>query len=399
MTTLKRAVPRILTRQQLYDLVWERAVSKVAPELGISDVALRKQCKKHGIPLPDAVYWGRRHAGRPVARVPLPAAPDGQTENVYIQGGGTPAPQRVQDAVAAALEKPPVLAVPNALHSLVARTISLAKKAKPDERSVIARLGPEAFQIRVPPQSLERVGKLLNMIVRNALARGYRFASGKEGVDVLVDGEAIDFAIIQPMRQSRHVETEEERRGVERWDARNRGRWDSWEGRPTIPRYDYTPSGGLSLEIGGWSRYPGAQNRFVDSRATVLEDRVGDILVALAARAAAIKVAREEVAERQRQYALDEQRRQAAARQARFEEQRVAYLAQKLSQRDERDRLRSFVEELDLAALLKDEVAALFLAWAQERLDRLEASVSAAGISGELQGNEAFEALIPPAVS
>ncbi len=44
----------VLTRQQLYDMIWEHAVSKVAPELGISDVALRKQCVKHAIPLPDA---------------------------------------------------------------------------------------------------------------------------------------------------------------------------------------------------------------------------------------------------------------------------------------------------------------------------------------------------------
>lgn len=259
---------RIITRHELYELVWERAVSKVAPDLGISDVALRKQCRKHGIPLPDAVYWGRRYAGRPVLRPALPPAPDGQPETVVIAGGHKPAPKPVQDAVAAATRTPPLVAIPETLHPLVARTISLAKKAKLDERGVIARLGPDAFRLRIPPQSLERVGKLLNLIVRNALARRYRFESGKEGVDVVVDGEAIDFALIQPMRQSRHVETEEERRRVERWDARNRGRWDNWDTRPTIPRYDYTPSGGLSLEIGGWSRYPGAQHRFVDTRAT-----------------------------------------------------------------------------------------------------------------------------------
>ena len=61
----------VLTRQQLYNMIWERAVSKVAPELGISDVALRKHCVKHAIPLPDATYWGRLHAGRPVKRKPL----------------------------------------------------------------------------------------------------------------------------------------------------------------------------------------------------------------------------------------------------------------------------------------------------------------------------------------
>jgi hypothetical protein len=49
---------RIFTRQQLHDLIRERAVLKVAPELGISDVELRKRCIAHAIPLPDAVYTG-----------------------------------------------------------------------------------------------------------------------------------------------------------------------------------------------------------------------------------------------------------------------------------------------------------------------------------------------------
>lgn len=40
----------VLTRQQLYDMIWEPAVSKVAPEFGISGVALREQCVKHAIP-------------------------------------------------------------------------------------------------------------------------------------------------------------------------------------------------------------------------------------------------------------------------------------------------------------------------------------------------------------
>lgn len=389
----------MMTRLELYELVWERAVSKVAPELGISDVALRKQCRKHGIPLPDAVYWGRRHAGRPVSRPPLPPGPERQSETVVIAGGHKPAPKPVQDAVVAAARTAPLVTIPDTLHPLVTRTLSSAKKAKLDERGVITRLGPDAFRLRVPPQSLERVGKLLNVIVRNALARGYRFESGKEGVDVVVDGEAIDFALIQPMRQSRHVETEEERRRVERWDARNRGRWDNWESRPTIPRYDYAPSGGLSLEIGGWSRYPGAQHRFVDTRATMLEERVHDILVAFAAWSAAIKVAREEAAERHRQLVLEQERRAEAARQARHEEQRVAYLQGKLAQRDERDRLRSFLEELKAASAPEDDALSGFLTWLAQRLARLEAGVSPEAIAGEVQAIEAFNALRPAEAS
>lgn len=76
----------VLTRQQIYDMIWERAVWKVAPELGISDVALRKHCVKHAIPVPDATYWGRKHAGKPVERKPLGPAPAGYGDQIVIDG-------------------------------------------------------------------------------------------------------------------------------------------------------------------------------------------------------------------------------------------------------------------------------------------------------------------------
>ena len=40
------------TRQELYDLVWTKPVTKLAPEFGISDVGLGKICRRHIIPLP-----------------------------------------------------------------------------------------------------------------------------------------------------------------------------------------------------------------------------------------------------------------------------------------------------------------------------------------------------------
>ena len=44
---------QIFIRQELYDLVWTLAVSKVAPAIGISDVARRKQYAKHGNSVTD----------------------------------------------------------------------------------------------------------------------------------------------------------------------------------------------------------------------------------------------------------------------------------------------------------------------------------------------------------
>ena len=72
----------------------------MAPELGISDVALRKQCVKHVIPLPDATYWGRLHAERPIKRTPLVAAPKGVSDRIVIDARAKPpAPEPVEAAI------------------------------------------------------------------------------------------------------------------------------------------------------------------------------------------------------------------------------------------------------------------------------------------------------------
>jgi len=41
-----------LTREELYERVWQKPIREVAAELGISDVGLAKACRKSNIPLP-----------------------------------------------------------------------------------------------------------------------------------------------------------------------------------------------------------------------------------------------------------------------------------------------------------------------------------------------------------
>lgn len=149
----------VLTRQQLYDMIWERAVSKVAPELGISDVALRKQCVKHAIPLPDATYWGRLHAGRLIKRKPLGVAPKGVSDHIVIDARAKPpAPEPMEAAIAAARQPVAAIAAPEKLHPLVAKTFVAARKAEPDRNGAITGLGAEVFRIRAHPDTLDRVG-------------------------------------------------------------------------------------------------------------------------------------------------------------------------------------------------------------------------------------------------
>jgi hypothetical protein len=57
-----------LTRLAMYDLVWSGPMTKVAEDLGISDVALKKICGKHRVPALAQVLGeaGRGQAARQI---------------------------------------------------------------------------------------------------------------------------------------------------------------------------------------------------------------------------------------------------------------------------------------------------------------------------------------------
>jgi len=73
---------REFTRRELYNLVWSRPMKAVAADVGISDVALAKQCKKANIPVPNRGYWAREQAGKPVVQVALPPRLPGGSDRV-----------------------------------------------------------------------------------------------------------------------------------------------------------------------------------------------------------------------------------------------------------------------------------------------------------------------------
>src|SRR5689334_23229077 len=52
-----------MSRRELFDLVWSKPVTKVAADLGVSDVAIHKICNKHRIPVPGRGYWAKHAAG------------------------------------------------------------------------------------------------------------------------------------------------------------------------------------------------------------------------------------------------------------------------------------------------------------------------------------------------
>lgn len=76
----------VLSRQQLYDLVWAEPKTKVARKLSVSDVALGKACVKLQVPMPARGYWAKLAAGKKLEPTPLPRRGLGKSDEIRIGG-------------------------------------------------------------------------------------------------------------------------------------------------------------------------------------------------------------------------------------------------------------------------------------------------------------------------
>ena len=75
------------TRQELYDWVWSKPGTHLAKEMGVSDIAISKACKRYDIPRPQMGYWAKVNAGKVVGRRPLPPRGPGMSDLIEIGGG------------------------------------------------------------------------------------------------------------------------------------------------------------------------------------------------------------------------------------------------------------------------------------------------------------------------
>jgi hypothetical protein len=100
---MKTHIEVTISREELYRRIWERPMRDVAAELGISDVGLKKTCRRAGIPTPPQGYHlMSEEETKKRLRIPLPKAISRQSADLVF---------RVPDKEVASAEKQAVLRV------------------------------------------------------------------------------------------------------------------------------------------------------------------------------------------------------------------------------------------------------------------------------------------------
>lgn len=82
-----------MSREELYELVWQTPMSKLGPQLATNGPGLAALCRKRQIPTPPLGYWQKKAVGRAPEMPPLPSFKPTQKTSPSIKparGSGRP---------------------------------------------------------------------------------------------------------------------------------------------------------------------------------------------------------------------------------------------------------------------------------------------------------------------
>lgn len=309
-------------REKLYQEIWKDPVTTVAKRYNMSDVNLRKICKKLDIPLPPLGYWSKLRAGKKVSRPSLPKVKPPPIKDK--PKNGIPRSLHVDEAALSFLKEEDRLKVIEAASKLrvagkgaeLHKNIA-AQKEKCENWLEQRKNGPfryGRYEGETPlmadtmsPQTYSRAFHILDALLKGMLPFGthvtYQF-------HFRVNGEDVPFTMSEAQDQIPHEITQGEKLQVLQYEeAKRKG---SWASKPKIPKWDYLWNGKLTLVING-------KYKFMDCKSYVLEDRVGEIMIAFYEASYALRLARLEQEEKARRE--EEKRRKAAEIQKRYNQE------------------------------------------------------------------------------
>lgn len=362
-------------RTKLYEEVWTEAVTKVAKRYGVSDVALRKNCKKLGVPLPPLGYWAKVAAGKKISRPPLPKH-TGPTELAIArhvdekptepEAPEVSARRRFEDLaenrilVADVLERP---------EPLVAETRRAFNQSKFRDARGFRQLPREGLDISVSEASLDRALRIMDAMAKALKARGLALKKDVDGdrrTYVELHGQKLAVRLAESAKRSERQPTPQEQAEMKK------------TGRTYfLDRYSYTPTNRLRLGITygrGSSIHPCVADR-ADQR---IEDALNEFMVILEEEALRRKVAAKRHEAERRRWEEESRRRYEYEERQRKELERLKRLEDEVNNWRRAENIRAYANTVERQANLagadldSNSELTRWMAWARRKADWLD---------------------------
>lgn len=366
-----------LTREELYQMVWSKPVTKWSKEFGLSDVGFAKICKKMKVPLPGRGYWAMIQKGLKLTRPILKPIHDSKQFVVEIR-------KRTSDVAESKstdendplmlFEKQPenMIVVPERLHSphpLVKTTEALLKSRGVDKYGRIMNRGLSCLNVRVSKALLPRALRIMNTIIRELEKREMKIfvKEWKYPNTILsIKGEELEICIEEPSGKVEHQKAKSELEDAKRYPSIYGG-----------TTYDYKPSGKLRLLIETYTR-DAMRRSWRDSESKKIEDRMNEIFIGF------MNVAEERKQDRLRREKEEKERLERIRlyeeiqRQKDEEEKRINILLKQVNSWSQSDAIKNFINHVKAAAIEKygeiEEESDLgkWLTWANHQAQQLD---------------------------
>lgn len=349
----------VYRREVLYKEVWQFPVVEVAKKYAVSDVTIHKICRSLVIPTPPPGYWAKLRAGKEVSIPPLPKSDridvitGSRTQKIYTPSTEEQIQHLSEEDRTAVMAVASQIVMVDEQEKMNPKVAACYKKAKAGQTTEILD--------SIAKETLPRAVKILDTLVKTAIPLGIeiddnlRFSIGKDSVSLRFSESTTEVP---------HQLTKEEKMALlEYEDAKKHKRWAS---EPKIRKYDHIYNGTLSLGIND-------KRRFRDSKAGLIEERLGEALIAIFYCINEVKLAREEREEAERK--REEERRRQEEIRKRYNEE-VAKTKALLNQANDFE-IATKIRAMTAAAEANGSASEEWLAWARAKADWYDPTVAA----------------------
>ncbi|MGF6222002.1 hypothetical protein [Pseudomonas sp. YL-218 TE3947] len=354
------------TPSELFDKAWETPVLKLAQEIGISDVALSKACRKAGIALPSRGHWAK-----PVSKRPGKPKPPvgGQPVSFRVLDRSTLPAQSAAPikpkAIRSTIEVPHTLLAP---HPLVIKWLKCVKAAKTHEGHLVTT-GKHVLDARISSELIDRCALIFDTLIKESEVLGYTWrVTSDDKTLVEVDGEPLAIKLAE--RLSKQIIPP-----PPPTPRRRTARWEPDFSLLRAPQFEWSSTGELSLQIDARTEY-GKRKNWTDTKTGKIEEKLTSIFDGFEAIAESMKVLRLKNEEARRERMAEEAVRLERAKRQETHRRLCHKLVENTKRWEQAQRLRAFIQATCNASATTSEHSqqqtALWAAWATSQANLLD---------------------------
>lgn len=261
----------IITRKELYQMVWSEPITRLAQKFGFSDVWLARICRNNKIPRPPRGYWAIIKSGGKAPKTPLPKRKGNDLIEIRVYDPSVKKERSLSKQRIPTKKISKKIIIPTGQaepHRLIADTERILISVNQDESGLLPPTDG-CLDIRVSKYSLPRALGIMDVFIKILSNMGYSVIVADGATCVTIDGITLQMAMYEEL---------DTRRRIRAADHSLEGRYEFGY---DLYKKTLFPSGKLCFSIEDPNAENSKKKRWQDSDLTRIEDRYKEIVLAL----------------------------------------------------------------------------------------------------------------------